>query len=226
MNKTEYKNIIKKAIKDDIEFFNNLDDFKNIDTIEKLKEFKKTYNYSRFNIKLNLLKAKKEKSIKQYIKKEIKQQTTDKFLKVQNKVFKALEDPETTTVVEISTEWRKNPTWGWNPTSETRISTTNNFYYYKKGASGCGYDKLSAAINSCISQNQVLKNDFIKKIFKTKEAMPYCVYFDKYGLHLGLNGAGLSTVIKALEWIGFTVETKEGKTWDYLKASKKGGSKK
>lgn len=225
MTKAEYKKIIKEAIKEDINFYLNNKNFINIKNYEDLKEFKKTYYYKMSGFNFNLTKAKKEKSIKKYIEREIKEQVKEKFLNIQNKVFNAIEDLEIIETIEISTEWHKNPKWGWNPTSKTRISTNNNFYYYKEGASGCGYDKLSAAINSCITQNQPLKNDFIKKVFKSNEPLPYCVYFDKYGLHLELNGAGLSSVIKALEWLGFKVQTAEGKTWDYLKATKKGGKK-
>lgn len=225
ITKTEYKKIIKEAIKEDITFYLNKEELKSINTLEQLRDFKKTYYYKMFGFNFNLTKAKKEKSIKKYIEKEIKEQTTTKFLKVQNKVFNALEDIETVEYIEINTEWRKSPTWGNCPTSETTIKTNKDFYHYKEHASGYGYDKLSAAINGCISQNKALKNDFIKKVFKSCERLPYCVYFDKYGLHLGLNGAGLSSVVNALKWLGFEVETMEGKTWDYLRATKKEGKK-
>jgi hypothetical protein len=60
----------------------------------------------------------------------------------------------------ITVEWKHNKTWGWNPTAEVR---TNTGTYYGH-ASGCGYDKLTAAIGSALNQcPAVLKMLYTKK---------------------------------------------------------------
>jgi hypothetical protein len=53
------------------------------------------------------------------------------------------------TYCNISVEWVRNSYWGNNPHATV---TTNNFTSHGK-ASGCGYDKLSAAIASALNQD-------------------------------------------------------------------------
>lgn len=55
--------------------------------------------------------------------------------------------------VSIFVQWHKSRTWGMNPTAEIEIETTTGKIYRATGtASGCGYDKLTAAIGSALNE--------------------------------------------------------------------------
>lgn len=54
--------------------------------------------------------------------------------------------------ISVSVVWHKSRTWGYNPTAEIRIETTNRYYYETGTASGCGYDKRSAAVGSALGK--------------------------------------------------------------------------
>lgn len=61
----------------------------------------------------------------------------------------AAEATKAPDVVTITVQWYKNRTWGYNPTAEViaeRTRTTDS-------ASGCGYDKQSAAIAGAFNAN-------------------------------------------------------------------------
>lgn len=78
----------------------------------------------------------------------------DKLLKAQ-----AAEDIKT---VSISVIWKRNRTWGWNPTATVVI---NGIYIYEGSASGCGYDKRTAAIGSALNQSDII----LKMLYTAKE---------------------------------------------------------
>lgn len=54
--------------------------------------------------------------------------------------------------ISVSVVWNRSRTWGYNPTAEIRIETTNRYYYETGTASGCGYDKKSAAVSSALNK--------------------------------------------------------------------------
>ena len=60
---------------------------------------------------------------------------------------------------DISVEWKRSATWGYNPTATAYIRTVNGARVVRTGhASGCGYDKRSAAVAEALnSSNSVLK---------------------------------------------------------------------
>lgn len=60
--------------------------------------------------------------------------------------------------ISINVEYKRNRTWGWNPTATVtavldgvRTDTTTG------KASGCGYNKLSAAVDRAFSENPLLQ---------------------------------------------------------------------
>lgn len=75
--------------------------------------------------------------------------------------------------IEITVEWKKSSVWGLNPHA---IVWTNNGYRYGS-ASGCGYDKLSSAIASCLNEDySILKRlytEYEKILRKNKKANPH-----------------------------------------------------
>lgn len=67
--------------------------------------------------------------------------------------------------VTISVSWARNRTWGYNPTAEIIVYSADGWAQYKGTASGCGYDKLTAAIGSALNQSDSVK----KMLYATKE---------------------------------------------------------
>lgn len=131
--------------------------------------------------------------------------------------------------LEIKTDWVKSYTWGFNPHAAAWCLTSNGWENSRGSASGCGYDKISAAYNTCLREfKSIYKLLYIMLLNKWDGAsnigrnnpLPYGVYMGRDGLYLALNGCGLSSVVNALEWCGLKVETIGGKSWDYLKAEK------
>lgn len=59
--------------------------------------------------------------------------------------------------IQIYVTWRKSRTWGYNPTADITITTANNVYNYTGTASGCGYDKESAAIAQALNKSTSIK---------------------------------------------------------------------
>ncbi|MDL2302058.1 hypothetical protein LJC58_06870 [Lachnospiraceae bacterium OttesenSCG-928-D06] len=70
--------------------------------------------------------------------------------------------------ISISVDWRRSTTWGKNPSAEIRTNTGN----YYGSASGCGYDKESAAIakalNACDSILKVIYDYKEKQLIEGK----------------------------------------------------------
>ena len=60
--------------------------------------------------------------------------------------------------VEIDIVWKRSATWGYNPTAEITTRNKNGYNRFTGTASGCGYDKLTAAVGSALNQSpEVLK---------------------------------------------------------------------
>lgn len=60
--------------------------------------------------------------------------------------------------IEIDVTWTRSRTWGANPTAEITTRSENGYNRFTGTASGCGYDKLTAATGSALNQSpEVLK---------------------------------------------------------------------
>lgn len=124
------------------------------------------------------------------------------------KIARAEAAPDTPRF-DIYVNWTKNRTWGYNPTA-----TINGDRGSTEGhASGCGYDKRSAAIASAANKNP----EIMRILYKHAEnggAFPYSVntwaglpYFD--------GGCGVSCFGPVFDVCGYTWRfVAEGKTWD------------
>lgn len=64
--------------------------------------------------------------------------------------------------VTIRVEWKRSATWGYNPHAVVIVNAMNR---YEGKASGCGYDKLTAAIGSALNQSAVIR----KMLYQAKE---------------------------------------------------------
>lgn len=60
--------------------------------------------------------------------------------------------------VSISVEWKHSSVWGYNPAATVTIYDGNTWQQYTGSASGCGYDKLTAAVGSALNQSAAILN--------------------------------------------------------------------
>lgn len=75
------------------------------------------------------------------------------------------ENAEDVESVSISVEWKRNSVWGYNPTATATITTKTHRERYTASASGCGYDKLTAAAGAALNQSASIK----KMLYTAKE---------------------------------------------------------
>lgn len=108
----------------------------------------------------------KEITEKEAIQKAIEKEQKELEKRTQNKLNKleTIENAKDIESFKIIVEWKRNSTWGMNPTAtlqqwaETWSETTGH-------ASGCGYDKESAAVAEALNQS----NSILKALFEYKE---------------------------------------------------------
>lgn len=90
-------------------------------------------------------------------------------------------------------------------------------------ASGCGYDKLSAAIcyatNNSNTKNIIIA-ELIRSHIKSGEPFPYGIYKSNK-IYLHFDGCGVSTLLNILKYCGLTHQDHhETKTSDYINCYK------
>lgn len=64
--------------------------------------------------------------------------------------------------IVVNVEWKRNRTWGNNPTAEVIVVGEGRYY---GSASGCGYDKQSAAVAEALNQSPAV----LKALYTLKE---------------------------------------------------------
>lgn len=137
--------------------------------------------------------------------------------------------------VSIFVTWHKSKIWGMNPTAECRIFTKDGQTIMTTGtASGCGYDKESAAIADGLNDIPAIR----KMLCKIKETAMIngrssdtngsrsnadCI---EYGAGYGAipyleGGVGSSCFVRIFEKAGFVVEHNSYKSGDYYNFSKR-----
>lgn len=134
--------------------------------------------------------------------------------------------------IDISVEWKKNRTWGNNPMAIVRAWAGEYKIECGTGtASGCGYDKESAAIagalNSCHS--------VMAALYEVAESLAgrQDEYREKIGYGSGYSilpyfegGVGVSCYSRIFEAMGYIMKhTAWGNTFDVYTVSKKEGGK-
>ena len=99
--------------------------------------------------------------------------------------------------VSISVEWKKSQTWGANPHATVYAA----FTVTKGRASGCGYDKESAAIASAFNDNP----EVMAIIYTAVEAgiKPGYSVFDSFGLPFFDGGCGVNCFYTVFENCGY-----------------------
>jgi hypothetical protein len=67
------------------------------------------------------------------------------------------------TEISIVVEWKKSRTWGSNPTATVRAFRGELIHRTTGTASGCGYDKESAAVANALNANNVVQTLMLSK---------------------------------------------------------------
>ena len=147
----------------------------------------------------------------------------DKEVKSKMNRLSAIENSADIKEINISVEWKKSRTWGANPTATARIDFIGGRReVFTASASGCGYDKESAAIASALNQC----NSFIKLLFevesKDPESKVYGYSNSKKGFFPSLSGGvGVSCYPAVFALAGFEwKKTGWGKTFDCYQITK------
>lgn len=116
--------------------------------------------------------------------------------------------------VTVNVEWKRNPTWGHNPSAEVRAFGDGYSAKLTVGkASGCGYDKESAAIATAMNGNPQI----LRAMYDHAErggTFPYSVY-TYAGLPYFDGGCGVSCFRNVFEAMGYKWrDVAHGKTYD------------
>lgn len=67
--------------------------------------------------------------------------------------------------VSISVEWKRSQIWGYNPTATITVYAGGKWEQFTGTASGCGYDKRTAAIGAALNQSRPV----LKMLYAVKE---------------------------------------------------------
>lgn len=148
-----------------------------------------------------------------------------KRLTEQLSILDELENVEEAKSIDIFVNWKKSYTWGYNPTAEVTIWNSERFDATGT-ASGCGYDKRSAAVASALNQIKPVvkmlcdcKERALRKGIKSDCGnSPFIAYGAGYGaIPYFEGGVGFSCFDKIfIENFGFKRVTEKGtKTTDF-----------
>ena len=163
------------------------------------------------------------------IKEILKNKITKEYEKRKNKELKRIdtikEANEKVQIINISINWVRNSTWGYNP----HATVTTNLGTITEGkVSGCGYDKESAAIAEALDKNNdILKLLYIAKnkkmTFKNNNNHELLGYGSGYGaLPYFEGGVGSGSLMDIFKNLGYNVQEYHTDNSDFYTITKKG----
>lgn len=166
-----------------------------------------------------------DKEIKELLKKKITKEYEQKQKKAIKKIDTIKEANEKVQAINISINWVRNSTWGYNP----HATITTNLGTITEGkASGCGYDKESAAIAEALNKNNnILKLLYIAKnkkmTFKNNNNHDLLGYGSGYGvLPYFEGGVGAGSLMHIFKNLGYNVQEYHTDKSDFYTITKKG----
>jgi hypothetical protein len=123
--------------------------------------------------------------------------------------------------VKIAIDWKKSRMWGYNPHATVWVYYKDTSSRTEGRASGCGYDKKSAAVGRALAGNAAFL-EFLKDnraLKKAHAAKLYAVDSFRRGrkkeLCFSISGKGLGTLAEFLRFFGcYTVAEFGGETFD------------
>lgn len=163
--------------------------------------------------------------IKEILNNKIIKEYEQKQKKAIEKIDIIKEANEKVQTINISINWVRNSTWGYNP----RATITTNLGTITEGkASGCGYDKESAAIAEALNKNNnILKLLYIAKnkkmTFKNNNNHDLLGYGSGYGvLPYFEGGVGASSIMNIFKNLGYNAQEYHTDKSDFYTITKKG----
>lgn len=166
-----------------------------------------------------------DKQIKEILKKKIIKEYEKRKDKTLKRIETITQANENITNINISINWVKNATWGYNP----HATITTDFGTMTEGkASGCGYDKESAAIAEALNKNNdILKLLYIAKnkkmTFKNNNNHDLLGYGSGYGVTPYFEGGvGASSLTNIFKKLGYNVQEYHTDKNDFYTITKKG----
>ena len=148
------------------------------------------------------------KEAKEIIKNEIIKEYQKRTEKELHRIDTIKNANDNTKSISINVEWVKNNTWGYNP--HATVYTSNDDATEGR-ASGCGYDKESAAIAEALNKN----NDILKLLYNyknkkmtTKKTNNHDIlgYGSGYGvLPYFEGGVGVPSLLNIFKKLGYTI---------------------
>ncbi len=154
----------------------------------------------------------------------------DKNMQEQFKKLAAAEAAPDVKSIAIHVEWKRSATWGYNPHASVIVNQANR---YTGSASGCGYDKRTAAIADALNQNASVRRMLYQAKEKAlqagydpesakmhgPESNRYCI---AYGAGYGVlpyfeGGVGMGSFYNVFEACGMKVTERDerGKHYDF-----------
>lgn len=157
----------------------------------------------------------REQAVEYAIRRAIRQH--DKRLNEVLEKLESVENADELDYIDISIDWVRSSVWGNNPQVEARIGGT----IFTGHASGCGYDKESAAVAQALNKSDsVLKVLYTLKENGLNDGKTSNHDILGYGSGYGVlpafeGGVGVSCFWRILEKAGYQIESHHGKKNDY-----------
>lgn len=188
---------------------------------EGIKEYSTNYRWSQYQTG----KISREKAIKLAVVRELKRLEKEIFDDLEK--LESIENARIPRYVSIRTEWVNSRTWGENPHTNVYVQGEGSF---EGRASGCGYDKESAAFASAAKGSFALKKILCElkesalKEGKSDKSKTTCTGIDNrevcgYGagyepIPYFEGGVGMNSIISIFRKYGYKVVESHGKKYD------------
>ena len=166
-----------------------------------------------------------EKEAKDIIKNKIIKEYDKRIKKELKKIDIIQQTNNTVNTINISINWTKSATWGHNPHATI---TTNAGQLTEGRASGCGYDKESAAIAEALNKN----DDILKLLYVAKNKKMTLKNINNhdilgYGAGYGVlpyfeGGVGVSSLMNIFKKLGYNVTEYHTEKSDFYTITKEG----
>lgn len=123
--------------------------------------------------------------------------------------------------IVVVVEYVRSRTWGYNPRVTAQVTTTEGYKEYHGSASGCGYDKTSAAVASALNQGPTLR----AYLYRAKDQRMADDVKMPYGSGYGAlpyieSGTGMKTIESVLNacnlGLSNAIETKNTATYIFV----------
>lgn len=198
------------------QYINNHAQYINTGNDDRLKAYSTDTRYSQYiNGKIS-----REKCVEYALQRSEKKY--NKELAKELEKLEKMENAPKVNQITIDVDWRRNATWGHNPFATVRVWTDNGYFESTGYASGCGYDKRSAAVGEALNKIypviaalcEVKENNITEERTKSNECITYGAGYGAIPYFEG--GVGIDCHIKMLEMCGLKKTHEHGtKTTDY-----------